>query len=44
MLKIDPNEDMYCRQLGPMVDDLHDKYVRMVVENERPDDMNVREP
>jgi hypothetical protein len=35
--KLDPNEDMDCRLLGPIVDDLHDKWVRMVIDDVQPD-------
>ena len=41
--KLDPAEDMDCRELGSTVGDLAQKRVRMVIDDERPDDMNVIE-
>jgi hypothetical protein len=40
--KLDPGEDMDC-ELGLIKDYLHQKWVSMVINNERPDDMNVME-
>ena len=33
--KLDPNEDMDNTELGPIIDDLHVQWVRMVIHNER---------
>jgi hypothetical protein len=41
--KLDPKEDMDNTELGPILDELHQKWVRMVIDDERPDDMTVVE-
>jgi hypothetical protein len=41
--KLDPREDMDTTMLGPVIDELHQKWVRMVVDNERADELTVVE-